>query len=97
LSSTDLIKEQYTGIRPAPGYPACPDHTEKQSLFELLDVQSKTGITGINIFKCLFIIVKIISNNIESLICDLFHFLNENSTDKTPKNQLMHPMSEQLF
>ena len=36
LSNEDLIKEQYTGIRPAPGYPACPDHTEKYKLFDLL-------------------------------------------------------------
>ncbi len=40
-----LIKEKYQGIRPAPGYPACPDHTEKKSLFELLQVEEKTGIT----------------------------------------------------
>jgi 5-methyltetrahydrofolate--homocysteine methyltransferase len=37
LSNEDLIKEEYQGIRPAPGYPACPDHTEKATLFELLD------------------------------------------------------------
>ena len=37
LSNEELIKEQYKGIRPAPGYPACPDHTEKATLFELLD------------------------------------------------------------
>lgn len=40
-----LIKEAYTGIRPAPGYPACPDHTEKAKLFKLLDVENETGIT----------------------------------------------------
>jgi len=40
----DLIKERYRGIRPAPGYPACPDHTEKQSLWKLLDVANATGI-----------------------------------------------------
>ena len=40
-----LIKEKYQGIRPAPGYPACPDHTEKKALFELLDVEENTGIT----------------------------------------------------
>ncbi len=45
LPNEDLIKEQYRGIRPAPGYPACPDHTEKATLFELLDVESKTGIS----------------------------------------------------
>ena len=36
LSNEELIKEKYIGIRPAPGYPACPDHTEKYKLFELL-------------------------------------------------------------
>ena len=36
LSAEQLIKEQYAGIRPAPGYPACPDHTEKIKLFQLL-------------------------------------------------------------
>lgn len=44
FSNEDLIKERYRGIRPAPGYPACPDHTEKQILFELLDVEKQTGI-----------------------------------------------------
>jgi 5-methyltetrahydrofolate--homocysteine methyltransferase len=44
LDNTELIKEAYQGIRPAPGYPACPDHTEKRTLFELLDVERKTGI-----------------------------------------------------
>ncbi|NED95228.1 methionine synthase [Phytoactinopolyspora alkaliphila] len=44
LSGEDLIAERYTGIRPAPGYPACPDHTEKQTIWELLDVESATGI-----------------------------------------------------
>ena len=39
-----LIKERYTGIRPAAGYPSCPDHTEKQSLFDLLEVEKRTGI-----------------------------------------------------
>lgn len=39
-----LIKEAYQGIRPAPGYPACPDHTEKAKLFELLNVTSNTSI-----------------------------------------------------
>jgi 5-methyltetrahydrofolate--homocysteine methyltransferase len=43
LSNEELIAEKYTGIRPAPGYPACPDHTEKKLLFELLDA-NKTGI-----------------------------------------------------
>ena len=41
----DLIKESYRGIRPAPGYPACPDHTEKLTLFDLVDPEAKTGIT----------------------------------------------------
>jgi 5-methyltetrahydrofolate--homocysteine methyltransferase len=44
LSSEELIKEQYKGIRPAPGYPACPDHTEKLKLFELMDVTNNIGI-----------------------------------------------------
>ena len=44
LGSADLIKERYRGIRPAPGYPACPDHTEKASLFKLLDATNKAGI-----------------------------------------------------
>jgi 5-methyltetrahydrofolate--homocysteine methyltransferase len=44
LSSEDLIKEKYRGIRPAPGYPACPDHTEKATLFEILDAEKATGI-----------------------------------------------------
>jgi len=44
LSNQQLIAEEYNGIRPAPGYPACPDHTEKQLLWELLDVEKKSGI-----------------------------------------------------
>jgi 5-methyltetrahydrofolate--homocysteine methyltransferase len=44
LSNEDLIKEKYQGIRPAPGYPACPDHTEKRILFDLLEVEKNTGI-----------------------------------------------------
>ncbi len=44
LSNEDLIKEQYSGIRPAPGYPACPDHTEKYKLFDLLGGKAATGI-----------------------------------------------------
>jgi 5-methyltetrahydrofolate--homocysteine methyltransferase len=44
LTNTDLIAEKYQGIRPAPGYPACPDHTEKGTLFELLDAESRAGI-----------------------------------------------------
>jgi 5-methyltetrahydrofolate--homocysteine methyltransferase len=44
LSSADLIAEKYRGIRPAPGYPACPDHTEKATLFTLLDATRNAGI-----------------------------------------------------
>jgi 5-methyltetrahydrofolate--homocysteine methyltransferase len=44
LSNEDLIKEQYTGIRPAPGYPACPDHTEKYKLFDMLKATETIGI-----------------------------------------------------
>ena len=44
LSNDDLISEKYRGIRPAHGYPACPDHTEKRRLFELLDAPSNTGM-----------------------------------------------------
>ncbi|GJM29926.1 MAG: hypothetical protein DHS20C17_25610 [Cyclobacteriaceae bacterium] len=40
-----LIDEKYRGIRPAPGYPACPDHTEKRTLFELINAEQKSGIT----------------------------------------------------
>jgi 5-methyltetrahydrofolate--homocysteine methyltransferase len=45
LSNDELIKEKYQGIRPAPGYPACPDHTEKRELFDLLDAEAATGVT----------------------------------------------------
>ena len=45
LSNAALIAEEYRGIRPAPGYPACPDHTEKATLWQLLDVQANTGMT----------------------------------------------------
>jgi 5-methyltetrahydrofolate--homocysteine methyltransferase len=44
LSMAEIIREKYRGIRPAPGYPACPDHTEKPILFELLGVEAATGI-----------------------------------------------------
>ena len=44
MSNEELIKENYQGIRPAPGYPACPDHTEKYKLFELLGGETATGI-----------------------------------------------------
>jgi 5-methyltetrahydrofolate--homocysteine methyltransferase len=45
LDNEALIKERYQGIRPAPGYPACPDHTEKRTLFNLLSAEKHTGIT----------------------------------------------------
>ena len=45
LTNEQLIREEYTGIRPAPGYPACPDHTEKYKLFHLLGGEKTTGIT----------------------------------------------------
>lgn len=45
LDNEAMIKEQYQGIRPAPGYPACPDHTEKPVLFDLLEVEKNTGIS----------------------------------------------------
>ena len=44
LTNEELIRERYTGIRPAPGYPACPDHSPKAQLFELLGATAKTGI-----------------------------------------------------
>jgi 5-methyltetrahydrofolate--homocysteine methyltransferase len=44
LSNEDLIREKYRGIRPAPGYPACPDHTEKQVLFDLLEADKHAGM-----------------------------------------------------
>ena len=44
LDNESLIGEKYVGIRPAPGYPACPEHTEKATLFELMDVTARTGI-----------------------------------------------------
>ncbi len=45
LSNDELIKEKYTGIRPAPGYPACPDHTEKATLFTLLNGEANAGVS----------------------------------------------------
>ncbi|MEM9585979.1 MAG: methionine synthase [Planctomycetota bacterium] len=45
LSKDELIQEKYRGIRPAAGYPACPDHTEKRTLFNLLDAEKNTGVT----------------------------------------------------
>jgi 5-methyltetrahydrofolate--homocysteine methyltransferase len=44
LDNEGLLKERYDGIRPAPGYPACPDHLEKRKLWELLDVEATTAI-----------------------------------------------------
>ena len=44
FTGRELIKEKYSGIRPAPGYPACPDHTEKLKIFSLLEVEKTTGI-----------------------------------------------------
>ena len=44
LTNEQLIKEEYMGIRPAPGYPACPDHTEKRKMFSMLDATAQTGI-----------------------------------------------------
>jgi 5-methyltetrahydrofolate--homocysteine methyltransferase len=45
LTPADMVAEKYRGIRPAPGYPACPDHTEKGTIWELLDVEAKIGMT----------------------------------------------------
>lgn len=45
ISNEDLIRENYRGIRPAPGYPACPDHTEKRILFDVLNAEENAGIT----------------------------------------------------
>jgi 5-methyltetrahydrofolate--homocysteine methyltransferase len=45
FSNEELISEKYSGIRPAPGYPACPDHTEKETIFKLLDATNNTGIS----------------------------------------------------
>src|SRR5262249_40982206 len=44
LSNDELIAEKYRGIRPAAGYPACPDHTEKRTLFDLLEAEANTGL-----------------------------------------------------
>jgi 5-methyltetrahydrofolate--homocysteine methyltransferase len=44
LTNEDLIKEKYSGIRPAPGYPACPDHLEKETIWELLQVKERIGV-----------------------------------------------------
>src|SRR5690606_10237157 len=45
LSNEELIKESYQGIRPAPGYPACPDHLEKQTIWEVLNVENEIGVS----------------------------------------------------
>ena len=44
MTIENVLKEKYDGIRPAPGYPACPDHSEKEHLFNILDPNRKTGI-----------------------------------------------------
>ena len=44
LTNDNLIREEYRGIRPAPGYPACPDHTEKATLWKLIDPEKNAGI-----------------------------------------------------
>ncbi|MBT8234196.1 MAG: cobalamin-dependent protein, partial [Bacteroidia bacterium] len=44
LTNEELIKEKYNGIRPAPGYPACPDHLEKETIWQLLDVENRIGV-----------------------------------------------------
>jgi 5-methyltetrahydrofolate--homocysteine methyltransferase len=44
LTNSDLIQEKYIGIRPAPGYPACPDHLEKETIWQLLDVENQIGV-----------------------------------------------------
>jgi len=53
LDNAELIREKYQGIRPAPGYPACPDHTEKTTIFSLLDAESKAKITLTDSFAML--------------------------------------------
>ncbi|HDR04787.1 MAG TPA: hypothetical protein ENN84_06020, partial [Candidatus Marinimicrobia bacterium] len=45
LSPDELLREKYRGIRPAPGYPACPDHSEKKTLWRLLQTEKHTGMT----------------------------------------------------
>jgi 5-methyltetrahydrofolate--homocysteine methyltransferase len=45
ISNEDMLKERFQGIRPAPGYPACPDHSEKRTLFDILDAETHTGIS----------------------------------------------------
>ena len=53
LDNKAIIREQYQGIRPAPGYPACPDHTEKRTLFDLLDAERRVGVTLTDSFAML--------------------------------------------
>lgn len=53
LENADLIKERYQGIRPAPGYPACPDHSEKVELFRILDANEATGVSLTNSYAML--------------------------------------------
>ncbi|MCU0892625.1 MAG: dihydropteroate synthase [Sandarakinorhabdus sp.] len=53
LSNEDLIRERYTGIRPAPGYPACPEHSLKRRLFDLMAVEGRAGITLTDSFAML--------------------------------------------
>ncbi|MEL7208560.1 MAG: vitamin B12 dependent-methionine synthase activation domain-containing protein, partial [Actinomycetota bacterium] len=45
FTNEELIREKYRGIRPAPGYPACPDHTEKRTIFDLLDTEATIGVS----------------------------------------------------
>ena len=45
MTNEQLIAEKYRGIRPAPGYPACPDHLEKETIWQLLDVENQIGVT----------------------------------------------------
>ncbi len=45
ITKEDFMKENYRGIRPAPGYPACPDHQEKKTIFKLLDVENRIGVS----------------------------------------------------
>jgi len=53
LSKGELIREKYRGIRPAPGYPACPEHTEKRTLFDVLDVRARIGVSLTDSFAML--------------------------------------------
>ncbi len=53
MSNEDLIRERYTGIRPAPGYPACPEHSLKRTIFDLMQVEEKAGITLTDSFAML--------------------------------------------